>query len=385
MTGRSARPILFCATGVTGIDGGIASANRNVLAALEAVGAETGRAVQTLVLTEAGRDAPGYRTFGGDKLAFGLACLAGMRRAGLAVFDHVRLAVPMLALPGFLRPPSVICAHGSEGSWRLRPSSARAYRAADLVLANSNYTLGRMRSRIAAFNGVACPLGLPPQFLPTTAPPPPACLEMVLEAADGVRRPLEDRVLLLTGRMDAAEQEKGHRELLDILPELVARYPRTQLVLAGSGSDLEPLRTLARSSPVAGQVFLPGRVSTADLEGLYRKAYAFTMPSRQEGFGLAYLEAMNFAKPCLACHDDGGADVVVDGETGVLVRQPIERTELLEAIGRLLADPGFARRLGESGWRRLNQHFTSAAHQARVAGFVRQLLDVGAPDRQGDQ
>jgi phosphatidylinositol alpha-1,6-mannosyltransferase len=368
------RPILFCATGVTGIDGGIASANRNVLAALQAVGAETGRAVETLVLTEAGGEAPGYRTFAGAKGPFAIETVARMLGSGLAVFDHVRLALPILALPSFLRPPTVICAHGSEGTWRLRPSSARAYRAASLVLANSDYTLNRMRKHIERFNGVSCPLGLPPQFTPTTAPPPVSNEAMTLRAADGVERPLGDRILLLTGRMDAGEQEKGHRELLDILPDLAGRYPDVQLVLVGSGSDLSSLRAIAAASPAAAHAFLPGRVSTPELERLYRKAYAFTMPSRQEGFGLTYLEAMNQAKPCLACHDDGGADVVVDGETGILVRQPIDRSELIEAISRLLADPALARRMGEAGWRRLGQHFTSTAHQARVAGFVRSLL-----------
>jgi len=369
------RPILFCATGVTGIDGGIASANRNVLAALRAVGAETGRGVETLVLTETGGEAPGYRTFAGAKGPFALATAAGLLRSGLVVFDHVRLALPILAMPSFLRPPTVICAHGSEGTWRLRPSSARAYRAADLVLCNSHYTLNRMGKHIERFNGVACPLGLAPQFTATTTPPPISTEAMSLQAADGVQRPLGDQVLMLAARMDAGEQEKGHRELLDILPDLAARHPGVQLVLVGSGSDLAPLRAIAAASPAAAHAFLPGRVSVEELERLYRKAYAFTMPSRQEGFGLAYLEAMNQARPCLACHDDGGADVVVDGETGILVRQPIERTELLEAISRLLADPALARRMGEAGWRRLGQHFTSTAHQARVADFVRPLLN----------
>lgn len=368
------RPILFCATGVTGIDGGIASANRNVLAALQAVGAETGRHVETLVLTETGGSAPGYRTFAGRRPAFVMAAVAGLLRSSLAVFDHVRLAMPILAMPPMLRPPVVICAHGSEGTWRLRPSSARAYAAAELVLCNSDYTLNRMRKHIERFNGVSCPLGLAPQFTPTSAPPPVSDEPMSLTAADGVERPLGGQVLMLAARMDAGEQEKGHRELLDILPDLAARYPEVQLVLVGSGSDLAALRAIAAASPAAAHAFLPGRVSVEDLDRLYRKAYAFTMPSRQEGFGLTYLEAMNQARPCLACHDDGGADVVVDGETGFLVRQPIDRTELLDIVSRLLADPALARRMGEAGWRRLNQHFTSTAHQARVAGFVRPLL-----------
>ncbi len=50
------------------------------------------------------------------------------------------------------------------------------------------------------------------------------------------------------------------------------------------------------------------------LEQLYSQCYAFVVPSKQEGFGLVHLEAMNFGKPCVGCFDDGAADVNVDGE-----------------------------------------------------------------------
>lgn len=367
-------PILFCATGLDRTRGGIASANRNVHAALTDLAKATGRGLKTLVLTEAPDPASGYSAFGGGKLAFAAATLACLPFAGLAVFDHVRLAMPLMALPGPLRPPSAIFAHGSESHWRIRPSSARAFAAADLVLANSRHTLGRMAAHVPAFQGVACPLGLAPQFAQTPAPPPLGPTALTLEAADGTRRPLTDRLLLLVSRMDATEREKGHRELLAAMPALVERFPDAQLALVGGGSDLAELRALAAASSVAGAIFLPGALPDETLEALYRQAYAFTMPSRQEGFGLAYLEAMNQAKPCLACRDDGGAEVVADGETGLLVGQPIDPAELLAALTTLLSDPARARRWGEAGWRRLNEHFTTGAHQARVKALIGPLL-----------
>jgi len=288
--------ILFVATGVSGTDGGIASANRNVLAALQAVGSETGRRVRTIVLTEPMVRQPDYRAFGNDKLTFALATLAGLSRASLVVFDHVHLAPPMFALPAAFRPPIVICAHGSESARRIRAASIRAFLAADLVMANSGYTLGRMQAIMPPFRGVSCPLGLPPQFALTPAPPVQSDADLRLEAADGVVRSLGSRALLLVGRMDAGEREKGHREMMEAMPALADRFPEVQLVLAGGGSDLEPLRSLARLSPSASRIFLTGRVSDEALEALYRRAYAFAMPSRQEGFGLTYLEAMNQAR-----------------------------------------------------------------------------------------
>ncbi len=375
MGARSSAPrsLLFCATGVFRSVGGIAAANQNVHAALQSLAADLGLALETLVLTE--RDAaPGYRTFGGSKLGYAAAVLAALPRAHLAVFDHVRIALPFLAVPRPARPPVVICAHGSESWRRIRPLSMRAFTAADLVLANSRYTLEKMEARLGRFKGAACPLGLPQQFVTASAPTPPSDELLELRAADGAARPIGDRMMLLVARMDAGEREKGHRELIAVWPAIRAGSPTAQLVLAGGGSDLAELRARARETTAADSIFLPGYVEKPVLEALYRKAYAFVMPSRQEGFGLAYLEAMNLSRPCVACRDDGGAEVVVDGETGLLVDQPIDLGQLRETLLRLLADPDLARRLGEAGWRRVTQHFTGAAHQARVADLIRPLL-----------
>ena len=83
------------------------------------------------------------------------------------------------------------------------------------------------------------------------------------------------------------------------------------------------------------------------LSRLYSRCFAFVMPSLQEGFGLVYLEAMNYAKPCLGCSDQGTEDVIVPGETGVLVRDPGDDDELAGGIESLLADPIAVRGSGQ--------------------------------------
>jgi phosphatidylinositol alpha-1,6-mannosyltransferase len=180
--------------------------------------------------------------------------------------------------------------------------------------------------------------------------------------------------MLLVGRMDAGEREKGHRELMAILPIVRKKVPDAELVFVGDGSDAHEIARIAAASTSSSHIFLPGRVDDTFLAELYRSAYAYVMPSRQEGFGLVHLEAMNYALPCVACMDDGAADVVVDGETGLLLRQPLDERELSEAIVGLLSNPDRARAMGVAGWRRLNAEFTAAAHQDRVAAALRPLL-----------
>jgi glycosyltransferase involved in cell wall biosynthesis len=364
---------MFCATGVSRTLGGIASANRNVAAALSRLAAEHARDLHTYVLNEEGGGEV-YCAFGGNKGAFALAAWRGAAGAGLAVFDHVRLALPILALPRPIRPPVVICAHGSESWKRVRQTSILAFRAADLVLTNSAYTLRRMQARFNGFNGAACPLGLPPQFALTSSAPARRSASIALRAANGMERELGPRAMLLVARMDAGEQEKGHRELIGALPAVRAAAPLAQLVFAGDGSDASALRRLAAASPAAADIFFVGQVDDVRLGELYGAAYAYVMPSRQEGFGLAYLEAMNNALPCIACRGDGGGEVVVDGETGLLVDQPIDQEQLAATLVRLLADEAIARSMGVAGWRRLHAKFSASAHQARVLELVRPLL-----------
>jgi phosphatidylinositol alpha-1,6-mannosyltransferase len=92
----------------------------------------------------------------------------------------------------------------------------------------------------------------------------------------------------------------------------------------------------------------------------------FAMPSRGEGFGLVYLHAMREAIPCLGSRDDAAADVIVDGETGLLV--PHQDPEAISgAVARILTDEGMRRRMGDAGRRRFESTFTYPRFRARLA------------------
>jgi phosphatidylinositol alpha-1,6-mannosyltransferase len=261
----------------------------------------------------------------------------------------------------------------------MRPIARRALVSADLVLTNSEHTLLKMRQTLGRDDvGIACPLGLPARFAALAEPP--SALErasvregLTLEAADGVFRAIGSRMMLIVGRLDAGEREKGHRELIAVMPALLALVPEAELVIVGGGSDEGTLRRLARESTAASAIYLTGRVTDALLDRLYRAAYAYVMPSRQEGFGLVYVEAMSRGLACVACRDDGGAEVVVEGETGLLVRQPIEQGALVDVLVRLLNDSTTAQRMGLAGWRRVRQLYTAEAHQVRLIELLRTL------------
>ena len=252
-----------------------------------------------------------------------------------------------------------------------------SFKNASLCLTNSNFTLNKMDERIPEFNGKACPLGLSSLFplnkmIPKSDHHSGEAIQ--LTAVDEQQHKLGDRVLLLVGRMDPAERKKGHYPLLTILPDLHQIYPDIQLVFPGPGEDNPNLEKLTVNLGVSSSVFFPGLVSVEMLARLYECCYAYVMPSKQEGFGLTYLEAMNYGKPCIGCFDDGAEDVIVHGETGFLVQNPDDGNELMRTLRMLLDDPAKATKMGEKGFERLHQHFTAQHVQDRIKRHIAGVL-----------
>ena len=155
---------------------------------------------------------------------------------------------------------------------------------------------------------------------------------------------------------------------------VAAVHPGVQVAFVGGGSDRDALAERARALGVGSRVFLPGHLPEPALADLYARCHAFVMPSRQEGFGLAYLEAMARGKPCIAHRDQGCEGVVLDGRTGILVDLGPGTGGLRDAILRLLDDPAGARAMGEAGLRLLHERYTPAHHRARVREAIEGLL-----------
>lgn len=312
-----------------------------------------------------------FRGFDASKTRYSAALLGSRLDESVCFFDQVGLARPVLPLAVLKLVPTIIFAHNHDLWGKVRSTDAWSIRAAALCLTNSDFTLRKMHERYGTFNGIACPLGLPSR-VPLNDQPPCACEDVIeLRAAEGNDYRLGEQVLLLVARMDRDEREKGHDRLLRVLPQLVEAFPDVQLVFAGGGNDRDTLVERVRATPFGRSVFFPGHVSVDLLQRLYGRCYAYVMPSTQEGFGLTYLEAMNFAKPCIGCYDQGAEDIIVDGQTGFLMRDSDDPDELFALLGALLGNKIRARELGRKGFERLHGRFTAAHFQGR---FEQQLL-----------
>jgi phosphatidylinositol alpha-1,6-mannosyltransferase len=296
----------------------------------------------------------------GSKLLYALGAWRLGLRATHALYDSVGVA---RAHPRFARTPYGVWLHGVE-AWGPMPQEHRAAaQRADLVLVNSRTTLERHQ----AANG---PLANPRLcWLGTEQDEPP-----------GLRARFEGPPrALLVGRIEAPEGRKGHYEMVDVWPKVVAAVPGARLIVAGAGTGLEALRRHAAASPAAASIDVLGHVPEEGLPALFASAHVYAMPSRQEGFGIAYIEAMRFGLPIIASLDDAGCEINVDGETGYNVAAA-DRDRLADCLIELLRSPDRCAVLGAAAAERWRIHFRYSCFAQRFLAIWNEFASIGGRD-----
>jgi len=181
---------------------------------------------------------------------------------------------------------------------------------------------------------------------------------------DGERPP----AALIVGRMAKDERYKGHDALLDVWRDVAGAVPGAALRIVGDGDDRRRLEAKAASLGLAGAVSFLGRIDEDDLEREYERATAFVMPSRDEGFGFVFVEAMRAGRACVGARG-AASEIIDDGVSGLLV-DPDDRAGLASAVVRLLGDPAEAERMGACGRARYLQRFTADRFRDRFLALA---------------
>jgi glycosyltransferase involved in cell wall biosynthesis len=296
-----------------------------------------------------------YRPFAGDRVRFALA-LTRARAAERArvVFTHVHLAT--LALDAAL--PYAVVAHGIE-VWSPLPWHRRtALRRAAACWPVSNYTARELES----LHGV-----------------PSARVRPILNCLDPFWEPLRsqpcaDRFALVVSRLGLADRAKGIDVVIRAFAAARARLPPSfVLVVIGDGPDRQRLQRLVHEQRLSERVRFEGKMDDQALREAYAACDLFILPSAKEGFGLVYLEAMASARPVIAANAGGAPEVVVHGQTGILVR-PNDVYQVSEALIQLATDSQLRERLGSAGRLRVAQEFSFERYAATVAAEIERLF-----------
>jgi glycosyltransferase involved in cell wall biosynthesis len=161
---------------------------------------------------------------------------------------------------------------------------------------------------------------------------------------------------------------KGHALLIRAIAALGPEFPTITLEIIGDGAESSHLDALTRELKIADRVRFVGRQSRHQVAAAMQRCSVFALPSRYEGLGCVYLEAMSTGKPAIGCRGQGIAEIIQHGTNGFLVG-PDNEKELTLALGMLLRDDVRRRNLGAAARDTILERFT-LAHQAEILARI---------------
>jgi len=166
--------------------------------------------------------------------------------------------------------------------------------------------------------------------------------------------------------------DKGLDTLLQAVGLLVKRFPEVQCLLVGDGPLRDELRNLSRTLGLDRHVVFVGY--RTDIPQLLSAMDLYMLPTRREGFGVAFAEAMSMEVPVIASRIRPLDEIIMDGRTGVLadVGDP---NAFARAAEPLLADAELRRRMGQAGRRHVIERFEQAL---MCAAYERLFLECRA-------
>jgi glycosyltransferase involved in cell wall biosynthesis len=183
----------------------------------------------------------------------------------------------------------------------------------------------------------------------------------------------------LLGIVGRLNQWKGQADLLDAFPILLEKHPTARLLIVGDedpwshgsqGYRAELAATILRRK-LGSSVHFSG--FRRDIRDVMASFDVFACPTWEEPFGMVFLEAMAMQKPVVAITSGAAGEIVVNGETGLLV-PPKNPAELAGAISRLIEQPELRARMGAAGRARVESDFSPARLGGELAGIYTNLV-----------
>ncbi len=267
------------------------------------------------------------------------------QRPNLVIASHLNFVVAAYWLKRLVGIPYWTVAYGIE-AWDIQSAAVKtSLHHADRILAISSYTRDRLlKEQNLDPNKVSL---LPCQFEPSRFQPAPKPSYLLEQYGLKLKQP----VILTVTRLAEAERYKGYDQILQALPYIRQIIPDVHYVIVGKGNDKSRIEQMIAQLGLQNCVTLAGFVPDKQLCDYYNLCDVFAMPSKREGFGIVYLEALGCGKPVLGGNQDGAIDALCYGELGALVNpdnvEEITRTlvQILQGIypNKLMYQPDILR------------------------------------------
>jgi glycosyltransferase involved in cell wall biosynthesis len=166
------------------------------------------------------------------------------------------------------------------------------------------------------------------------------------------------------------EQEKEISVLLEAFALVLKKHPEAQLRIAGEGNLERDLKSRIECLGIGQNVRLVGFLN--DALSFFAAADVVVLPAPAEPFGLVFLEAMGLEKPVVACNGGAAPEIIIDGETGVLVT-PSDPAKMAKAIETLIEQPENIKQFGKKGRERFLSDFTRERMAQKTLNIYREI------------
>jgi glycosyltransferase involved in cell wall biosynthesis len=304
-----------------------------------------------------------YTPSGGRRADFVLATIRSLQQRCYDVLISALVGLsPLLFVPSIRNSNAlrITFIYGIDAWSRLPLHKRLAARQSDVVISNSRYTARRAAtangldsSRLRLLYGCIDPeLELAPDVVPRLA----------------ARSAFGGPTIVSVSRL-ARGEDKGHVAVLRALPSVLRTIPDLHYVIIGDGNFRAALEDLARSLGVENRAHFVGSVSDAEVAAYLDSSDAFVMPSRIEGFGFVFLEAMARGVPVIAGVHDAAQEVL--GPDAGLVVDTDDVPQVAAAVVQVLVDSGLRSRLAAAGRRRVDEMFRYPAFRDTLLRHLR--------------
>lgn len=275
-----------------------------------------------------------YQGFKGNKAVFVFKALLAAGKYDIIFLGHINLAVIGVAIKKLYPSKKVVLVTHGIDVWRpLSGAKASILKMADHIFSVSNFTKSKLLElhSVDAGKVTIFPNTVDPYFrFPDSTSPINS-----LDERYGLKE--NDFVIYTLTRLSSTELFKGYDKVIEALSDLVKKHANIRYVIAGKYDDAEKRRIdgLIAQYSLERHIILAGFIDEKELADHYRMADMYIMPSKKEGFGIVFIEALVCGLPVVAGNADGSVDALLNGELGTLV-DPESVPEIREAIVRHL-------------------------------------------------
>ncbi len=351
--------------------GGIQTFNRCFVKALSDISIKknTNIKIKILVLNDSGISSLAsryimsknieYIFFAKNKFRFTASVLKESLVSNKIIFGHINFSPLLLIINMFnYTSEKMLIVHGTEVWKKVAYLKSCAIKKIEKILSVSAYTKEQMKiyNKTPEYKFIVFPNTLDPFY-----PAEPSVDEKVILP--------KGKIILSVTRLHPEEHYKNIDLVIKVLPEVLKSIPDTNYVIVGEGADRLRLELLAKELGVKNNVIFTGYVSENMLPLYYESSNVFILPSTGEGFGIVFLEAMYYSKPCIGANAGGIPEVIENRKTGFLVN-PNDISSLSESIINLLKDNDLCYSMGKTGKERFERKFSFERFKERLENIL---------------